>query len=353
MTELVPVDISAADVPPAVVPWSGGTAAVTVDRAAAVDRLPGSGYQDPYERLAVAFLVGYPANSARAYLADLKAWGSWCAAVGVHPFDARRHHVDAWVRVLTSEPLPRTGKSMAPASIARRLSCISKFYDYGIGVDVLAFSPVANVRRPKVSDDSSTVGLDADELVRLLEVADAHSPRSSALVTLLAYNGVRIDEALSADVDDYTYQRGHRVLRILRKGGQAATEPLAPPTVRALDAYLADDQPSHPSAGPIFLDRTGTNRLAYITAYKLIQRLAKRAGIAAAASITPHSLRHTFVTEALAAGVPLQDVQDAAGHADPRTTRRYDRSRHNLDRHPTYVLAAHLRRHDRPEDAAP
>ena len=92
---------------------------------------------------------------------------------------------------------------------------------------------------------------------------------------------------------------------------------------------------------------------AYITAYKLIQRLAKRAGIAAAASITPHSLRHTFVTEALAAGVPLQDVQDAAGHADPRTTRRYDRSRHNLDRHPTYVLAAHLRRHDQPEDVAP
>jgi hypothetical protein len=48
-----------------------------------------------------------------------------------------------------------------------RLSCISKIYDYGVGV--LAFSPVANVRRPKVSDDSSTVGPDVDELVRLLD----------------------------------------------------------------------------------------------------------------------------------------------------------------------------------------
>jgi integrase/recombinase XerD len=131
------------------------------------------------------------------------------------------------------------------------------------------------------------------------------------------------------------------VLCIVRKGGKAATEPLAGATVRALDAYIAER-----TSGPVFLDRTGTSRLAYITAYKLIQRLAKRAGIAAASSITPHSLRYTFVTEALAAGVPLQDVQDAAGHADPRTTRRYDRSRHNLDRHPTYVLAAHLRRQD-------
>jgi len=54
--------------------------------------------------------------------------------------------------------------------------------------------------------------------------------------------------------------------------------------------------------------------------------------------------RHCFATELLGAGVPLQDVQDAMGHADPRTTRRYDRSRHNLDRHPTYKMAANLRR---------
>jgi len=67
---------------------------------------------------------------------------AWCVGVGVHPFDARRHHVDAWVRAMSSEPLPRTGKPMAPASIARRLSCIAKFYDYGIGVEVLGFSPV-------------------------------------------------------------------------------------------------------------------------------------------------------------------------------------------------------------------
>jgi len=47
-----------------------------------------------------------------------------------------------------------------------------------------------------------------------------------------------------------------------------------------------------------------------------------------------------MVTLALDAGVSLRDVQDAARHADPRTTRRYDRSRHALDRHATYTLAA-------------
>jgi integrase/recombinase XerD len=38
--------------------------------------------------------------------------------------------------------------------------------------------------------------------------------------------------------------------------------------------------------------------------------------------------------------VPLRDVQDAASHADPRTTIRYDRGRASLDRHATYIVAA-------------
>jgi integrase-like protein len=53
-------------------------------------------------------------------------------------------------------------------------------------------------------------------------------------------------------------------------------------------------------------------------------------------------LRHTFVTTMLDAGVDLRDVQVAARHADPRTTVRYDRARKNLDRHPTFILAAYM-----------
>ena len=75
-------------------------------------------------------------------------------------------------------------------------------------------------------------------------------------------------------------------------------------------------------------------------ATRAIRRLSRAADITK--HISPHSLRHTAVTLALDAGVPLRDVQDMAGHADPRTTRRYDRARKSLDRHATYTLASYL-----------
>ena len=128
-------------------------------------------------------------------------------------------------------------------------------------------------------------------------------------------------------------------MRITRKGGKASTEPLAPIVLHALELYVGER-----TSGAIFLNADDSDRLSYSTSYALIRRLAKRAAIAGAARISPHSLRHSFATELLAGGVPLQDVQDAMGHADPRTTRAYDRSRHNLDRHPTYTMAAQLRR---------
>lgn len=338
------------------VPWTGSQPRTPgLEHGDAVQLLPGDHTQDPFTRLAAAFLLGYRTHSARGYLTDLRAWAAWCQHLGVHPFDTRRHHVDAYIRHLDTTPLPRTGRPMAPASIARRLSAISQLYDYGISVDVLTFSPVGNVRRPRVSEASSTTALTRTELLQLLQAADEDSPRSAALVHLLAYNGFRIDEILSANVADYRHQSGHRVLKVTRKGGKTSTEPLAPPVTRALDHYLehrtndgtSEDVHSGGTltspTGPLFTNPAG-GRLVYITAYKTIRRLAQKAGIPSADHITPHSLRHTFVTEALAAGAPLQDVQDAAGHADPRTTRRYDRTRKHHDNHPTYKLLTHLRR---------
>jgi integrase/recombinase XerD len=169
-----------------------------------------------------------------------------------------------------------------------------------------------------------------------VHAAEADSPRSLALVLLLGLNGLRISEALGADVEDLDTERGHRVLRITRKGGKRATVPMAPRTAEAVDSYIGDR-----TTGPLFSTATG-GRWQRSEAWRTLRRLARTAVPSKADSIHPHDLRHAFVTLSLDAGASLRDVQDAAGHADPRTTRRYDRARHNLDRHPTHRLAGFI-----------
>jgi integrase/recombinase XerD len=93
------------------------------------------------------------------------------------------------------------------------------------------------------------------------------------------------------------------------------------------------------TTGPVFLGAGGA-RMDRYAADRSVKRMARRAGITK--RISPHRLRHSFITAALDAGVPRRDVQEAASHADPRTTMRYDRARPSLDRHATYIVAAFI-----------
>ncbi len=220
------------------------------------------------------------------------------------------------------------------STVARRLSTLASFYRYCEQEGFVERNPALNVRRPKVDYESRTLGLDRNELGAFLVQAGLGSARDHALALVLALNGLRISEALGADIADLDFERGHRTLKIVRKGGKRATVPRAPRTSRVLDLYIGER-----TSGPIFLGAKG-ERMDRYAADRTVKRLACRAGITK--RISPHSLRHSFITAALDAGVPLRDVQEAASHSDPRTTMRYDRGRGSLDRHATYIVATFL-----------
>ena len=113
------------------------------------------------------------------------------------------------------------------------------------------------------------------------------SARDHVLAWLIALDGLRISEALGADIDDVEFERGHRTLKIVRNGGKTAVIPLAPRTSRALDLYIGER-----TTGPIFLGARGERMDRY--ADRTVKRLARRAGINK--RISPHSLRHSFIT---------------------------------------------------------
>jgi len=280
---------------------------------------------DRVDRALAGYLAGYSGATLVGYRLDLRQWVNWITNLNIEVLGAERAHIELYARSCEAE-----GK--ARSTIGRRLSTICGFYRYCEQERIIDRNPAAHVRRPKQDYESSTLGLDRNELGAFLVQAGLSGGRDHALASLLALNGLRVSEALNADIDNMDVNRGHRTLFIHRKGHKTATIPLAPRTARALDLYIGER-----TSGPIFLNLDGTQRLDRHGAARIVRLLTRRAGIDK--NITPHSLRHSFITAALDAGVPLRDVQEAASHSDPRTTMRYDRGRGSLDRHATYIVA--------------
>ncbi len=155
-----------------------------------------------------------------------------------------------------------------------------------------------------------------------------------ALAYLLGINAHRASEAAMVRIEDYAETlRGHRVLHLVGNGSKPATLPLTVPVLRVLVACRG-----RRTDGPLIIRPTSGKPVDRRDVYRMVLRIAKAAGIPR--HISPHSLRHAAITNALDAGVPLRDAQILARHADPRTTQHYDRARGNLDRHGVHFLTA-------------
>jgi integrase/recombinase XerD len=265
-----------------------------------------------------------------AYVRDVSWWLSWCAAQGCRPADAAASTADLYMAALTASGLAR-------ASVARRVAAVSSWYTYLVREGCAATNPFEGAERPRLETGASrTRGLSREQIAAILtHAADHESARTYALLWLMFATAGRIGSILDARIEHLGQDLGHQVLDLLVKGGQHKRFAIPPTALAALERYL--DERGRPDTGLIFVSRTG-RRLTQSQVWKLVNRVARAAGVPHA--ISPHSFRHSAITIALSDGRPLHVVQDFAGHADPRTTRRYDRARDSLDRSPAYALAA-------------
>ncbi len=235
------------------------------------------------ERLALAgYLAGYRGQTREAYTLDLRQFTSWCRTQSLPLFSVRRADIETFAREL--EALGR-----ARATVTRRLCTIAGFYKYAVEEELLAHSPAAHVRRPRLDYESHATALDRNELGALLVAAGLGPPSEHALISLLALNGLGVSEAAGADIEHLGLERGHRTLVITRKGGKVVTIPLAPRTARAIDLAVGEC-----TDGPLFT--TDGRRLDRHGAARIVRRVTRRAQIAK--HVGPHTLRHAFITAA-------------------------------------------------------
>lgn len=295
---------------------------------------------DEAELAALAFLARYSGKTLESYRQDLRHFFAWCAERRLPVLDMRRELIELWIRDQEENGFTRTTKAggttrhpYKPKTMNRRISTVQGFFRIAFLDGRIAADPAVHLRKKKVYDEDRPP-IDPEEARRFLAEASRLGGARQVLMLFMAHNGLRVSEVCQLDVEDLTYENGHRVARFIGKGNKPGRAVIGPALSRAIDRYLEERH-----SGPLLL-REGGDRLTRRTAYDWVQQVKRRAKVEG--HFHPHLLRAVFISEALAAGIPIADVQHDARHSDPRTTMRYDRRRHNDDRHSTFIVGARL-----------
>lgn len=288
------------------------------------------------------------ARTREAYADDLSRYVGWCESRSLHPLAAKFTHVNAYSRDLETTINTRTSRPAARATVARRVSAISSWYAYLVALGVLPLNPADAADRVRIDkDESNTTAFTHEDAAAMIAVAPADvvygGPLGLLLCRMMVDLGLRVSELVALDIADFGHDSGHRTVRLRMKGGKTRIRVLPPPLAVAFDAYLAhrathEDRDVEDLTGPLLAAADGY-QLTRFDVYRFVKRLAKAAHIPGHEAITPHSFRHAWATIARQAGATLEERQHALGHADPRTTQRYDRARASLDRDPSYLVA--------------
>ncbi|MGH3660445.1 MAG: site-specific tyrosine recombinase XerD [Micromonosporaceae bacterium] len=214
---------------------------------------------------------------------------------------------------------------LAASSAARAVSAVRGLHRFALREGLADSDPAADVK-PPAPPRRLPKAIEVDEVSRLLDAAggqDGPLPlRDRALLEFLYGTGARISEAVGCAVDDLDLETGSVLLR--GKGSVSRVVPVGGYARRALDAYLVRGRPVLATAGTqsgaLFLNSRG-GRLSRQSAWTILRQAAERAGLSA--SVSPHTLRHSFATHLLDGGADVRTVQELLGHASVATTQVY------------------------------
>ncbi len=228
-----------------------------------------------------------------------------------------------------------------PRTIRRRLSALSSLFSHLVSRRLADANPCREVKRPRVSRSrGETRSFSAKQARALL---DAPKPttlpglRDRALLSIGLQVGARRSEIARLAVKDFHQNQGYWSLHFVRKGGEDLSVSVNPQTAQRIHEYLAVAGHRDDLEGPLLRPLNANGRasdgrrcLSPDMVDRVLKKYSRLTGLPN--GFSAHSMRATFITTALQNGASLEDVQRDVGHADPTTTKLYDRRGHNPEK---------------------
>ncbi|KYD14314.1 MULTISPECIES: tyrosine-type recombinase/integrase [Saccharococcus] len=257
---------------------------------------------------------GKSENTIKGYLQSVSGFLKWFdESKGVEFKQLHRENVQEYISFL------RTVKNAKPKTINTKLNALVKFNEFLIETKVQRDMVLTKKDYMKVQQQYASlakVELKDVEKFRQL-VLDSGNKRNYALVTLLAYAGLRISEALNLKMSDFNLVSREITVRS-GKGDKYRVVFMNDKVKSALQSWLKERKEKGIDSEYLFVSNRN-KRLDRTTVNKLFKEYSERIG----KDITPHDLRHFFCSHAIHSGMSVHEVANQAGHSNIHTTLLY------------------------------
>jgi integrase/recombinase XerD len=277
------------------------------------------------------FAEHHNSHTQVAYLRAVKRFLAWVEGQGVE--------LPAITPGMVGQYLVGLGGSVAKRNL--HLSALRGFFDRLVNRHVVILNPASSVKGVKETVmEGKTPEITVEQaraLLASIDTATLIGLRDRAILATLAYTACRAGAAAKLRLGDFQFDGVQFSLRFQEKGGKSREIPVRHDLEGFIRAYLeAAGISGQPKDQPLF--RAGNGRSGLLTGKAmdsrvvcdLVKRRLKDAGLPS--RLSPHSFRVAAITDLLTQGVPLEDVQYLAGHAEPRTTGLYDRRQKKVTR---------------------
>lgn len=208
------------------------------------------------------------------------------------------------------------------ASRARSLSGVKSLLTWLDKQGIMHNAAISTVRSPKLphklprplhEDQAKEIIREADTL----EAKNWIGKRNKALFILLYGSGLRINEALSLNIEHLPREG---FMRVLGKGNKERQVPVIALVETTINEYLESCPFANDKDRAVFLGSRG-KRLNQGVAQRAMRTL--RGVLMLPGNATPHAFRHSFATHLLQNGANLREIQELLGHTSLSTTQRY------------------------------
>jgi site-specific recombinase XerD len=266
-------------------------------------------------------------HTRAAYLVAVRRFLSWAESRGLELARITPRDVGTYIDWLRKE-------NTSVATRKQHLAALRHFFDSLVTRHAILLNPALSVRGERyqvVEGKTPEITVQgARTLLHSINTSNVVGLRDRAIVAILIYTAARAGAVATLKRGSVYHAGDQWMLHFDEKGGKSREIPVRHDLEKILFEYVdaagLRDALKHAPLFRTAYRKTGrltNNGLQAVDVCRMFKRRARGAGLAA--HVSPHSVRVTAITDLLEQSVPLEDVQRLAGHADPRTTRLYDR----------------------------